>query len=120
MEFLRRVKGFLDQTRWRAIIAEEVRDSYSDIFVIKSKPTKSDLNMIAGKYKSTYNMSDLSAERAARTFLALLDLADPDTLYAKSEGSDLCLRLRCLQGQKYQLSARLLPARLLDFTITFR
>ena len=36
--------------------------------------------MISGKYKSTYNMPDVMAERAARTFLALLKLSDKDVV----------------------------------------
>jgi len=82
-----RYKQFLDASRWTKVLAEAVRGAYGDIFVLKAKPSNADLQMIAGKYKSTYNLSDLAAERAARTFLALLALSDPDTLYgaAKTE-----------------------------------
>jgi Family of unknown function (DUF5343) len=76
-----RYKQFLDVTRWKQVLAEAVRESYSDIFVIKAKPTNSDLQTISGKFKSTYNYSDTQADRAARTFLALLNLSDPETLY---------------------------------------
>jgi uncharacterized protein DUF5343 len=83
-----RYKHFLDGTRWRQILAESVREAYGDIFVLKARPANSDLQMITGKFKSTYNLSDLQAERAARTFLALANLADPDILYGvgKPEG----------------------------------
>lgn len=64
-----------------------MREAYSDIFVLKAKPTSSDLQMIAGKFKSTYNLSDVQADRAARTFLALLNLADPETLYGEGKSS---------------------------------
>jgi hypothetical protein len=80
-----RYKEFLDETRWRKVLAEAIREAYEDIFVIRSKPTKDDRKAIAGKYKSTYNLSDTAAERAASTFLALLDLADPNALYASSQ-----------------------------------
>jgi hypothetical protein len=80
-----RYKQFLDASRWKKVLAEAVRDAYGDIFVLKAKPANSDLSMIAGKYKSTYNMSDTAADRAARTFLALLNLADHDTLYGSAE-----------------------------------
>lgn len=76
-----RYKQFLDGSRWKKVLAEAVREAYGDIFVIKAKPTNSDLQMIAGKFKSTYNLSDTAADRAARTFLALLNLSDHDTLY---------------------------------------
>jgi hypothetical protein len=82
-----RYKQFLDATKWRKILAEAVREAYGDIFILKARPTNTDLDMISGKFKSTYNLSDLSAERAARTFLALLKLADPDVVYDQSKVS---------------------------------
>jgi len=80
-----RYKEFLDGSRWKKVLAEAVREAYSDIFIIKAKPTNADLQTIAGKFKSTYNLTDLAAERAARTFLALLNLADPETLYGAAK-----------------------------------
>ena len=71
---------FLDKTKWKKVIAKAVKDAYSDIFVMKREPAQSDVQMIAGKYKSTYNMSDIASERAARTFLALLELSDQDVI----------------------------------------
>ena len=76
-----RYKQFLDGSRWKKVLAEAVREAYGDIFFIKAKPTNSDLQMIAGKFKSTYNLSDTAADRAARTFLALLNLSDHEALY---------------------------------------
>ena len=81
-----RYKDFLDKTKWKKVLAEAIRENYGDIFVLKSKPVSGDRDMIAGKYKSTYNLSDIVAERAARTFLALLGLADEAALY-KTEAS---------------------------------
>ena len=83
-----RYKQFLDGSRWKKVLAEAVREAYGDIFVIKAKPTNSDLQMIAGKFKSTYNLSDTAADRAARTFLALLNLSDHDTLYGTSNSPE--------------------------------
>ena len=80
-----RYREFLDPTKWRKVIAEAIRDAYSDIFVIKSRPSMSDLKLISGKYKSTYNQSEIAAERSARTFLALLGLADQDTLFGTTK-----------------------------------
>lgn len=76
----------LDPTQWRTAVAEALRRSYSDIFVLKAKPGKGDKAAIIGKYKTTYNVNDLSAERAANTFLALLDLADEAVLYGAKGG----------------------------------
>ncbi|SEE62446.1 hypothetical protein SAMN05444161_6422 [Rhizobiales bacterium GAS191] len=78
-----RYRDFLDPTRSSKIIAEALNEAYGDIFTIKSRPTKTDRKMIAGKFKSTYNLSEVAADRAAATFLALLDLADSDALYNK-------------------------------------
>lgn len=75
---------FLDKTRWSAVLAQAVKEAYGDIFVMKRVPAQSDLKMIAGKYKSTYNLSDTAADRAARTFLALLELSDKSVI--KGEG----------------------------------
>ncbi len=75
----------LDATQWRKAIARALLKSYSDIFVLKSKPTKSDKAAIIGKYKTTFNVTENVADRAANTFLALLDLADDATLSKSAE-----------------------------------
>ncbi len=51
------------------VLAEAIREAYGDIFVLESKPGENDKDLIAGKYKSTYKLSDIVADRAARTFL---------------------------------------------------
>jgi hypothetical protein len=79
-----RYKQYLDKTQSRVIMAQAVKDAYGDIFVIKAKPSKSDRAMIEGKFKSTYNLTELVASRAAATFLALLDLCDDATLVSDS------------------------------------
>jgi len=79
-----RYRDFLDSTKWKTILAEAIKEAYSDIFVIKSKPTKSDLKTISGKFKTAFNTSEIVAERSARTFLALIDMADEGALYADS------------------------------------
>ena len=75
-----RYMEFLDKTKWKIVLAEAVKEAYGDIFVMKRNPESADVNMIAGKYKSTYNLSDNAADRAARTFLALLTLCDEDVI----------------------------------------
>ncbi len=80
---------FLDGTRWKKVLAEAVKRAYSDIFVMKREPAQADVQMIAGKYKSTYNMSDTASDRAARTFLSLLDLADKETVLGVAEDNNL-------------------------------
>lgn len=87
-----RYKQFLDASRWRVVLAEAVLEAYSDIFVLKGKPNDTDLAMIQGKFKSTYNLSELQAERCARTFLALLKLSDLKTI-SQDKTPDATLKL---------------------------
>ena len=75
----------LDKTKWRVVLGKALQEAYSDIFVMKREPGSADLQMISGKYKSTYNMSNTAAERAARTFLSLLELSDTDSTKREAE-----------------------------------
>ena len=47
------------------VLAEATREAYGDIFVLESKPGENDKDLIAGKYKSTYKLSDIVADRPA-------------------------------------------------------
>lgn len=62
----------------RGILGEALKDSYSDIFLIKEKPTAADKPLIEGKFKSYHNTSDTVAGLMSKTFFALLELADLD------------------------------------------
>jgi hypothetical protein len=83
-----RYRQFLDKTKSAQVIAHALKEAYGDIFILKSKPTKSDQDLIQGKFKSTYNLSDISAERNAKTFLALLEIADPAVLSGDEKSRD--------------------------------
>lgn len=87
-------KDLLDETRWRQALGAAVRSAYEDIFIMKAKPTDSDLKAIKGKFKSTFNTSDVQSDRAARTFLALLQLCG-DEAFKSSE--DLSSSLAAVQ-----------------------
>lgn len=71
-----RYRDYLDASRSRQVLGQAVRQAYSDLFTIAKNPTKADREKIAGKFKSTFNLSDLQAERAANTFLALVDISE--------------------------------------------
>ncbi len=71
-----RYQAYRDSTQSRQVLGEAIKEAYADLFVIKSNPTKKDKKQIAGKFKSAHNTSDITAERMANTFLALLDIAD--------------------------------------------
>jgi len=73
-----RYKDYLDRSRSKKILGEALKESYGDIFTIRAKPKREDKDAIAGKFRSTYNMSENVADLAARTFLSLLERADTD------------------------------------------
>lgn len=60
----------------RQVMAEAIKEAYSDLFTIKAKPTTADRELIEGKFKSTHNASPNTAKLMAATFFALLGLAD--------------------------------------------
>lgn len=82
-----RYRDYLDSSRSRNVLGEAVRKAYSDIFTITKKPSKSDREKIAGKFKSSFNLSDLQAERNANTFLALAELCDFSEEPAEADGA---------------------------------
>lgn len=71
-----RYMNYLDGSQSERVLGEAVKQSYSDIFTITKSPSKGDREKIAGKFKSSFNLSDLQAERNANTFLALAELSD--------------------------------------------
>lgn len=60
----------------KKVMGEALKEAYSDIFLIKEKPTASDKTLIEGKFKSYHNTSDLVAGLMSKTFFSLLELAD--------------------------------------------
>lgn len=74
-----RYHDYRDHSRSQTVMAEALREAYHDLFLIKANPTKSDTAAITGKFKSYHNASDDVAQRMAKTFFALLALADLDT-----------------------------------------
>jgi len=69
-------RDYLDASRSKQVLGQAVRQAYSDLFTISKNPTKADREKLAGKFKSTFNLSDLQAERAANTFLSLIEISD--------------------------------------------
>lgn len=60
------------------IMGEAIKEAYSDLFLIKSKPTTKDKDLITGKFKSYHNVSDTVANLMSKTFFSLLKIADLD------------------------------------------
>lgn len=67
---------YRDHSRSKAVMAQALRSAYQDIFLIKEHPTDEDKDIIKGKFKSYHNVSDNVANLMAKTFFAILDLAD--------------------------------------------
>lgn len=62
------------------IMGEAIKEAYSDIFLIKEKPTETDKSLIEGKFKSYHNTSDTVANLMSKTFFSLLDLAELNSI----------------------------------------
>ena len=71
-----RYHEYRDHSRSKQVIAQALRDAYSDIFLIKEHPTAADKTAVEGKFKSFHNASDNVAGLMAKTFFGLLALAD--------------------------------------------
>ena len=83
-----RYHDYRDHSRSKAVMAEALREAYSDIFLITERPKPSDRKAVEGKFKSFHNVSDNVAQIMTTTFFALLNLADLDAKSTKSEPVD--------------------------------
>lgn len=72
----KRYNDYRNHSISREIMGEALKEAYSDIFLIKSKPTTADKALVEGKFKSFHNTSDNVAGLMSKTFYALLELAD--------------------------------------------
>lgn len=80
-----RYHNYRDHSQSKRVMGEALKEAYGDIFLIKAKPSKSDSAAITGKFKSFHNASDDVAQRMAKTFFALLDLADLNSVDKQPE-----------------------------------
>lgn len=71
-----RYHAYRNQAESKKVLGEALKEAYSDLFVIKSHPAESDRELIEGKFKSTHNSNERPAELMAKTFFALLKIAD--------------------------------------------
>lgn len=71
-----RYRDYRDHARAKSVMAEALREAYSDLFQINERITKADRDAVMGRFKSLHDSSDRVAELQAMTFFALLDLAD--------------------------------------------
>lgn len=73
-----RYREYRNHALSKKVMGEALKETYSDIFLIKEKPTAADKELIEGKFKSYHNASDIVASLMTKTFYALLELADID------------------------------------------
>ena len=76
---------YRDHSQSERIMGEAIKEAYSDIFLIKAKPSTSDKDLIQGKFKSFHNTSNNTASLMTKNFFALLELADLDEKENKTE-----------------------------------
>lgn len=74
----RRYIEYRDHSQSRKVMGEAIKEAYSDIFLIKAKPTIKDKDLIQGKFKSFHNTSESNASLMTKNFFAILELADLD------------------------------------------
>lgn len=70
--------AFLDDTRWKEVLAEGVRDAYEDLFRLNKKAHAMTRTDVTGKLKSLTEgkKSETVIDNMARTFLELAKLGD--------------------------------------------
>lgn len=71
-----RYHAYRDRSKSKAVMAQAVREAYSDVFHINETPTTADRAAVQGLFKSKLNSSDKVAQVQAMTFYALLGRAD--------------------------------------------
>jgi len=84
-----RYHNYRNHSLSKSVMGEALKETYSDIFLIKAKPSNSDNALIKGKFKSYHNASDTVAGLMTKTFYALLYLADLDSATATTNKSPL-------------------------------
>ncbi|KQP66856.1 DUF5343 domain-containing protein [Nocardioides sp. Leaf285] len=84
-----RYHAYRDKSRSKAVMAEALREAYTDVFHIRERPTTGDRQAVEGLFKSKNNSTDKVAQLQASTFYALLKLADMDASTPTITASDV-------------------------------
>lgn len=71
-----RYHAYRDRSQSARVLGEAVREAYSDLFLINEKLSERDRAAVEGKFKQVHNSTDRVAGEQAKTFFALLKLAD--------------------------------------------
>ena len=83
-----RYLDFRSHSASKKVMGQAIKETYSDIFLIKEKPSTNDRPLIEGKFKSFHNTSDTVAGLMTKTFYSLLELADLDSVLEKSKNKE--------------------------------
>jgi len=73
-----RYHDYRNSARSKQILADALREAYTDLFHVNAKPTEVDREAIKGVFKSKHNTTDRVADFQTMTFYGLLKLADLD------------------------------------------
>lgn len=83
---------FIDQTESKKVLAEAIRDAYSDLFAINKKANEYSTVEVKNKLKTIYvgKKSDIVLDLMAKTFRGLCDYADwsSPTVFKKKEETE--------------------------------
>ncbi len=73
-----RYHAFLDDTQWKGVLAEGIKDAYPDLFRVNRSANSLSREALTGKIKSLSEgkASDAVVKNTAKTFLELVKLAD--------------------------------------------
>lgn len=71
-----RYREYRDSSKSKSVMAEALKEAYSDLFQINEKLSEADKDAVTGRFKATHGVTDDIASRQAATFFALLKLAD--------------------------------------------
>lgn len=84
-----RYKDYRDKSRSRNIMAQAIKEKYSDLFTISENISESHRDAIIGRFKSVNSVTDDIASRMAATFFTLLKLADLNSNEVKAKPADV-------------------------------
>lgn len=71
-----RYLAYRDRTQSRRVLGEALREGYGDLFLINEHLSEKDRTAVEGKFKQVHNVTDRVAAEQAKTFFALMQLAD--------------------------------------------
>ena len=82
-----RYLAYRDRTQSKRVLGEALREAYGDLFLINEQLSEKDRTAVEGKFKQVHNATDRVAAEQAKTFFALMQLADVSP-NSKPQGTD--------------------------------